>query len=223
MSTTGRVTSTSTKEDNRLVISYLTLRKAVGSLGIALPFILAIGGLLVHKLAIQSSMSHYYHSDMRDIFVGILCAIAVFLISYKGYNREDDYVGDLAGLFAIGVALIPTAPDLATGTVAVVGGLHLLFATGFFCTLAYFSLFLFTKTNTSNPTPQKKQRNTVYKVSGFIILIAIGLIGFLAILPDSTSEPIKSLKPVFWLESIAIIAFGISWLTKGEAILKDET
>lgn len=223
MSTTGRVTSTSTKEDNRLVISYLTLRKAVGSLGIALPFILAIGGLLVHKLAIQSSMSHYYHSDMRDIFVGILCAIAVFLISYKGYNREDDYVGDLAGLFAIGVALIPTAPDLASGTVAIVGGLHLLFATGFFCTLAYFSLFLFTKTNTSNPTPQKKQRNTVYKVSGFIILIAIGLIGFLAILPDSTSEPIKSLKPVFWLESIAIIAFGISWLTKGEAILKDET
>lgn len=223
MSTSDKITSTTTKEDNRLVISYLTLRKAVGSLGIALPFILAVGGLLVHKIAIQSSISHYYHSDMRDIFVGVLCAIAAFLISYKGYDRQDDYAGDLAGLFAIGVALIPTAPDLATGTAVIVGGLHLFFAAGFFCTLAYFSLFLFTKTNTSNPTPQKKQRNSVYKVSGFIILIAIGLIGLLAILPDSASKPIKTLKPVFWLESIAIIAFGISWLTKGEAILKDET
>ena len=27
---------------------------------------------------------------------------------------------------------------------------------------------------------------------------------------------------VFWLEAVAIVAFGISWLTKGEAILKDD-
>jgi hypothetical protein len=31
-----------------------------------------------------------------------------------------------------------------------------------------------------------------------------------------------SLKPVFWLESIAVVAFGISWLVKGEAIFKDQ-
>jgi len=28
--------------------------------------------------------------------------------------------------------------------------------------------------------------------------------------------------PIFWLEGIAVIAFGVSWLTKGEAILKDK-
>jgi len=32
----------------------------------------------------------------------------------------------------------------------------------------------------------------------------------------------KGLNPVFWLETITIEAFGISWLTKGQAILKDE-
>ena len=33
---------------------------------------------------------------------------------------------------------------------------------------------------------------------------------------------LKAYDPIYWLESIAIVAFGISWLTKGEAILKDE-
>jgi hypothetical protein len=26
---------------------------------------------------------------------------------------------------------------------------------------------------------------------------------------------------VFWLETVAIVAFGVSWLIKGEAILED--
>jgi hypothetical protein len=33
---------------------------------------------------------------------------------------------------------------------------------------------------------------------------------------------VERFEPRFWLESIAIVAFGISWLTKGEAILKDQ-
>jgi hypothetical protein len=27
-----------------------------------------------------------------------------------------------------------------------------------------------------------------------------------------------TMRPVFWLETIALLAFGISWLTKGEGI-----
>jgi hypothetical protein len=34
---------------------------------------------------------------------------------------------------------------------------------------------------------------------------------------------IRELDPVFWLESLAVVAFGVSWLTKGEMILKDES
>ena len=30
-----------------------------------------------------------------------------------------------------------------------------------------------------------------------------------------------NIKPVFWLETFALIAFGISWITKGQAIFKD--
>jgi hypothetical protein len=32
---------------------------------------------------------------------------------------------------------------------------------------------------------------------------------------------ISQLHPLLWLESIAIAAFGISWLIKGETLLKD--
>jgi len=32
---------------------------------------------------------------------------------------------------------------------------------------------------------------------------------------------LQALDPVFWLETAAVLAFGISWLTKGEAILAD--
>ena len=51
--------------------------------------------------------------------------------------------------------------------------------------------------------------------------LCIVLIVILYLIPDEVASPIKVYKPVFWLEAIAVVAFGISWLTKGEAILKD--
>jgi hypothetical protein len=39
---------------------------------------------------------------------------------------------------------------------------------------------------------------------------------------DKGLFPLTAFNPVFWLETIAILAFGVSWLTKGEAILKDD-
>jgi hypothetical protein len=32
----------------------------------------------------------------------------------------------------------------------------------------------------------------------------------------------EAYKPGYWLEALAVLAFGISWFTKGEAILKDK-
>ena len=206
-----------------LVISYLGLRKAIGIIGTALPFVLAFGNILVEGPGIQDSISSYYHTGMRDVFVGSLCAIAVFLMSYRGYERKDDIAGDLACVFALGVALCPTTPDVnVTPRDNIVGGLHLLFAAGFFLTLAFFSLVLFRKTDpTRAPTRRKLQRNAVYTLCGYTILVCLALIVVIAFL--SSDSPVKRLDPVFWLEAAAVVAFGVSWLTKGEAILKDET
>ncbi len=205
-----------------LVLSYLSLRKAIGIIGFALPFVLAFGKLLLQGPGIQRSISLYYYTVMGDVFVGSLCAIGVFLMSYKGYDRKDEIAGYLACVFSLGVALFPTTPNTgATSRDNLIGALHLSFAALLFLTLAYFSLALFTKTASGkNPTRRKLQRNTVYRVCGYTILACILLIIVAALPPVKTL--VERLTPVFWLESVAIVAFGVSWLTKGETVLKDE-
>ena len=205
-----------------LVLSYLGLRKAVGIIGFALPFVLAFGKMLLQGPGIQDSISGYYYTDLRNVLVGSLCAIGVFLMSCRGYDRKDEIAGRLACVFAIGVALFPTTPYIgATSRDRLIGTLHLSFAALLFLTLAYFSLALFTKTAPDkNPTRRKLQRNTVYRVCGFTILACILLMVVVALPPVKTL--VERLTPVFWLESVAIVAFGVSWLTKGETILKDQ-
>jgi len=207
--------------NDSLVVSYLTLRKAIGIVGISLPFALALGYVLAGGAGIVSSVSGYYWTAMRDVLVGSLCAIGVFLLSYRGYETTDDVAGDLACVLALGVALCPTAPPVgATAAQLLVGKLHFGFAAGLFLVLAFFSLVLFRKTDPSaSPTPRKLQRNVVYTVCGYVILACIALAAGVSLFADDS--PIKRLRPVFWLEATAIVAFGVSWLTKGEAILGD--
>ncbi|HET9365482.1 MAG TPA: DUF998 domain-containing protein [Candidatus Angelobacter sp.] len=211
--------------DDSLVISYLSLRKAVGIIGFALPFVLAIGKILSGDPGIEPSISHYYYTNMGDVFVGSLCAIGVFLMSTRGYSDpkfagslgQDHFFGILTGIFAIGVALIPT--NLNENELTLRGYVHLAFAALLFLTLAYFCLKLFTKT-AGNPTRQKLKRNKVYRVSGYTILASILLIAVAAI--PRISAMVEPLNPRFWLESVAVLAFAVAWLTKGEVILKDE-
>ncbi len=204
--------------NNPIVASYLGLRKAVGVIGLSLPFVLILGALpKIHDL--KSSISGYYYTNMGDVFVGSLCAIGIFLLSCKGYDLRDAIAGHLAFLFAIGVAFFPTKPDgVATLQDKVIGGAHLTCATLLFSTLAYFCLRLFTETSkTQEPTERKLLRNKLYIVCGWIIIACIVLIAVLTI-----GKFLEKLKPTLFLESIAILAFGIAWLTKGEAILKDQ-
>jgi amino acid transporter len=177
--------------------------------------------MLFEGPGIQNSISSYYHTEMRDVFVGSLCAIAMFLLCYRGYERIDAIAGDVACVFALGVALFPTTPAMnATPQDKIIGALHLTFAVGFFLTLAFFALALFRKTDpTRTPTRRKLQRNVVYTICGYAIIACLVLIVVVALISDDS--PVKRLDPVFWLESAAIVAFGVSWLTKGEAILED--
>ncbi len=210
-------------DNNRLVVSYLMLRKAVGCLGMILPFVLAIGGGLIFRIGIQDTVSDYYYTGMGDIFVGTLFAMGVFLFSYKGYGKKDNLAANIAAVCVIGTALFPTTPVDPTATASMVGKAHVLFATLYFATLAYFSLFLFTKSDSTKPaTRQKLQRNRVYRVCGYLIVWALIAIALLGVLPANLTTVFADLNPVFWLESVAVIAFGVSWFVKGEGILEDK-
>lgn len=210
----------STAPDRSLVISYLVLRRAIGILGLSLPFVLVLGKTIFQGPGLETSMSRYYYTVAGDFFVGSLCAIGVFLLSYKGYERTDDLAGDLACVFAVGVALFPTSPENPTSLQRWIGVLHYAAAAGMFGTLAFFSLVLFRKTDCVGKMPlRKRQRNVVYTACGFTILGCIALLAALAFAPQDA--PVRAWRPVFWLEAIAVVAFGISWITKGETILKD--
>ena len=149
-----------TSNTKDLVLSYLGLRKGIGIIGITLPIVLVIGKGMLESPGISDSISAYYYSVMRNVFVGSLCAIAIFLISYR-YEHLDDIAGDLAGAFAIGVALFPTAPDVgATGQQMMIGVLHGLFAACFFLTLAFFALVLFRKTDRNKIQLVESNRET---------------------------------------------------------------
>lgn len=207
-----------------LVRAYLTLRKFIGILGLLLPLVLWLGAVILFGTGVQGSVSGYYHTGMGDVFVGTLCAIGVFLLTYKGHERRDDWAGNVACVFAVGVAVLPPVPPIQPSSLdKALGAAHLTSAALLFLILAYFSLCLFTKTDKEKtPTARKLRRNQIYRVCGFTILAAILLIGVHAILP-ALKERLETLNPVFWLESLAIVSFGVSWLVKGEAILGDET
>jgi hypothetical protein len=201
-----------------LVHSYLYLRRAIGIIGVALPVVLIIGKLIVEGGGLQDSISSYFYTDMRGVFVGSMCAVGAFLLSYRGYDVIDDIAGNLAGVAAIGVALFPTAPADPSSTAQLIGVLHLVFASIFFLTIAFFAIFLFRRTSEMGPTERKLQRNRLYLTCGVVIIAC--LLAIAAVHQFFEAET-AAIHPELWLESIAVMAFGVAWLTKGEAILGD--
>lgn len=166
-------------------------------------------------------MSAYYFTRMGAWFAGSLWVIGFFMVSCRGYDKWDELSGRLAGCFALGVALLPmNIHDINHGWVQFRGWLHWICAALLFIVFALTSLFLFTKSDTANPTPKKQLRNTCYRVCGWAILICIALIGLYGLLKHFDSDlylRIGQYDPVFWLEAGAVISFGISWLVKGES------
>ena len=225
----------SSNNSDTLVWSFLALRKAIGLLGTFLPLVLWFGwfgALIFFGTRLQSSVSAYYHTGMGNVFVGTLCAIGVFFYAYKGYTKGgdiDDKVGNFAGICAIGVALFPTEPSGGIDIPpTLVGKAHVVFAALLFSTLAYFSLCLFRKSHPGLPRSSEKQnRDRVYRVAGYTILASIALIGILGgvralgLVSQEVVQAVEAWNPAFWLESIALTAFGISWAVKGQAILRD--
>jgi hypothetical protein len=211
------------RSESKMAVSYLTVRLAIGVLGMALPVVLGIGGFVLFGYGIQSSISYYARTDMGPVLVGTLFAAGFFLLGYRGYERADDVAGVLAWLFALGVALFTCSPDSGgTPREEFVGTLHLISSILLFATLVYFSLFLFTKTRPrKEPSPEKRKRNIVYKVCGWAMIACLVIALVYLALPRGLQGMFTPLHPVYWMEAASLEAFGVSWFVKGEGILKD--
>ncbi|GAB3884096.1 hypothetical protein [Terrabacter terrigena] len=61
------------------------------------------------------SISAYYYTPARTVFVGSLCALGASLIAYKGHSSEEDVLLNFSGFMAFVVAMVPTVPDNRCG------------------------------------------------------------------------------------------------------------
>jgi hypothetical protein len=59
-------------------------------------------------------------------------------------------------------------------------------------------------------TARERRRDIIYRACGYLILVCIALIGISGLMSDDFRQ---RFKPVFFLEWIALTAFGISWFT----------
>ncbi|TWU19116.1 hypothetical protein [Allorhodopirellula heiligendammensis] len=209
-------------QTNVLVISYLTIRRAIGISGLALPVVLLVGGWIT-GIPIQDNMSSYYHTGMRDVFVGTLCAIGVFLFCYQGYGWAENWTANLGGVSALGIALCPldfnSDPLLQK---SVHGYLHTFSGGVFFSTLAFYSLYHFPRESRLEAEPHLWERKWIYRTSGIVILVSLLTMGiYLFFLDDDWKQLLTSYHFLFWMEWIAVWSFAAAWLARGRAIIAD--
>ncbi len=223
------------KTENTIwLTSSYTLRKTIGILGMALPFLLYLFMYIANGYTKPlESISHYYYTRVSGIFVSIMSVMAIFLIIYKGKERIDFFVSLLAGIFALLVVFFPTGNISDIAKICSVTNLpedefrknfHYISAGIFLGCLAFMSIFIFTK---SDKSPEKRGtrkivRNRIYKICGIIMLLAIAIVFLEEIFDLIPENPYKDNQLIFWMEVLAVESFGFSWLIKGKTIFKDQ-
>lgn len=230
------------ENQNELVLSFLAVRRALGILGFFLPLSILAYAILSGD-GLLDSISDYFYSPMREIFVGTMCAIAVFFWSYEGYKPEADEiitdwaVSRVASVGALLVAFSPVAqansdallrmPEETRATLIptlfqrILGQdfaqtLHFIGAMTFFGALAVYCLVLFVRSDKKvAPDQGKRDENRVYRICGWTI---VGCMALIALSIWTAIGNIPWLNPVFWLEAVACFAFAVSWLVKGKTL-----
>ncbi|HCT31174.1 MAG TPA: hypothetical protein DIW31_10700 [Bacteroidales bacterium] len=214
------------KGNKDVVISYKLLRRLIGFLGILLPLICISFGWFFGDYSIQQSISIYYYTNVRDFLVGVLFVMSLFLMTYKGAYRIDNWITTITGIAGLCIAVFPCYnhkyETIRVGLFQlypeVSNYFHLSAAALFFLLLAINSIFLFTR-KVGVTTKQKLKRNVVYITCGIIILISfLGLV--ISMFVFSYEQRFEN-KIVLLFEAIALLAFGISWLVKGQTIIPD--
>lgn len=234
------------KEDDASSHAY---RQLIGVLGMLLPPALwLVAGLRPTKSLPSwerlTSISAYYYTGAVPVFVGILVALGIFLVTYRGYRnnyqQRDRIASFLAGIAAILVASFPTrapaaasAPDWWT---PLADRIHFTSALALFVSFIVFALYLFPK---SKPDVQGSGQSALgaaqdaqrsgptnsyslprAKQLRNLIYRGCGLAMVVCILWAGISELSarrEGSADIFWQETLALEFFGISWLTKGHA------
>jgi hypothetical protein len=207
--------ATESQDDRFFRKSFLKTRVVVGVIGVLLPPVLVIGNrMLFGQSGILPSLSDYYHSDMRNWFVGSLWAIGSGLLVYLAARRNlaDSVISFVAGLMAVGVALFPTSAPHAVSTI--IAKLHVTFAAVLFILLGVIC-FRF-----GNRDGRREDRSVRWRTTwrwvhrGCAIVIWVAVVASVVLAAAGSDDN----RRVFVGETVAVLAFGFSWFLKGSEI-----
>ncbi len=222
------------------VKSYMNVRFFVGLIGLLLPlslsfFITWTTGRWWH---IEDSFSAFYYTGSRDIFVGSLCAVGVFLFSYKLSDRNADgvptresRVSTLGGLGALVLAIFPTSrppsvdaaltPLQARFGEGTVSNIHFIGAAVFIVSLMLVAIEFARAEGPDSPRPldqnvdheaQMARRRLMWWVH-IGAATAIFCAGAFYIIYSRTNPDFR--YTLYITEFVTSVAFGVSWLVKG--------
>jgi hypothetical protein len=205
-----------------MVVSYIAIRRAIGLSGLMLPVALGLGGL-AFGIPIQDNMSSYYYTPLRDVFVGTMSAMGIFLLCYRGMDWVEEWTANIGCIAALGIAMCPLdANSDPLDQKSIVGYLHSISGGVFFLTLAFYSLIHFPKSGNEIDEPHLWERRLIYRTSGLVILVSMLAMGaYMVLISAVWKQWLNNWNFLFWMECIAIWSFAAAWLTKGRAIFAD--
>ena len=188
-------------------LSYRNLRAITGYVGLTLPVVLLMTGVVDGHF--ESSLSAYYYTKVGNVFTGALCVIGVFLLAYRLTAwAVDNIATTLAGIAALGVAFFHAAPQNASLSQLRLADVHLACAAALFILLGAISLFLFPR----DVLPDQRWRADWYRALGALIWLSIALMPTLSSLASS----FYNREHVFFiLETVCVMAFAVSFILKG--------
>ena len=200
---------TSEELRKNILSTYFTLRLGIVVLSIGLPIVLYVVGMLWGGIpTLLDSMSAYYGANdfaMRNWFVGGLWTIGWFLYLYKGFSTLENVLLNLAGGFAVAVAMLPCNcwPPHATSN-----KLHVIAAVSFFVSMALVCFFC--AKDTIKLLPPDKRDAFRHQYHG--ITIALIASPAAAVFVSFFLRQLDQYK--FFIEAFGVWVFGYYWLTK---------
>ena len=197
--------------------TYFSLRIGIAIMALAFPPVLVVGGIVI-GVPWQDSLSAYYHasngtSSMRDVFVGLLFGVAVFLILYRGYRPMENWLLNVGGICAIGIALFPMSWECIA---ACKWSPHGSCAVAFFLCLAATCLFCSRDTlQLIKDRVRRKRYQALYNTLGTMMVV-------LPLAAWAVTTLFEASKVTFWIEVAGIAAFSAYWLIKSRELRESQ-
>jgi hypothetical protein len=191
-------------------IDHRTLKLIVGVIALSLA---ALTSFLAKNSINSISGSYYAGGYSQIVLIGFLFAIAAFLLAYNGLSKREMVLSKIASVSALGVALFPCAcpghPEFASFAPQV-KYVHSVSAAIMFLILAFFC-YEFNQRAKAKGYVQARRRARIYVVCGVLILVSIVVMAIDTLMDRELST--KFDKLTFVGEAVALVAFGVSWLT----------